>query len=195
VRAHLLRPIDDCDFRRPGHRLHQLYEDHVQQPEQASSHARESGWHVDRHHHVTRSGESHHLRPDPVALSVYRDGSAGQPQSRRRAGRKQRRHNAYVGTEGTQTQFDGSGSNDPDNDALTYSWLFGDGTTGTGAKPMHTYADNGTYNATLMVSDGKGGTDTQSVTVTIANVAPTATPQLPSSNTTEGSGPWFATAS
>src|SRR5213078_2849550 len=45
--------------------------------------------------------------------------------------------------------FDGSGSSDPDGDALSYAWNFGDGSTGTGVKPSHSYADNGIYTVAL----------------------------------------------
>ena len=38
----------------------------------------------------------------------------------------------------------------------SYSWDFGDGTTGTGRNPEHTYASNGIYNVTLNVSDECG---------------------------------------
>lgn len=35
----------------------------------------------------------------------------------------------------------------------TYAWSFGDGTTGTGAIPSHTYYDGGVYTVTLIVND------------------------------------------
>ncbi|NIP79981.1 MAG: PKD domain-containing protein, partial [Gemmatimonadetes bacterium] len=41
--------------------------------------------------------------------------------------------------------FDGTGSSDPDGDALSHSWAFGDGGTATGATASHTYAAAGTY--------------------------------------------------
>ena len=81
----------------------------------------------------------------------------------------------YNGLEGNAVTFNGAASSDPNGDSLTYDWDFGDGTTGTGVAPSHTYADNGTYTATLRVSDGKGGSAAQSTAVTIANVAPTVT--------------------
>jgi PKD repeat protein len=81
----------------------------------------------------------------------------------------------YTGSEGTALAFSGTGSFDLDGDALTFAWNFGDGTTATGASPTHTYADNGTYTATLTVSDGNGGSDSKSAAVTIGNVAPTVT--------------------
>lgn len=61
--------------------------------------------------------------------------------------------------------FDGSTSNDPDGDPLTYSWDFGDGATGVGVTTSHIYTTGGTYNARLTVSDGKGGSAGATVTV------------------------------
>lgn len=68
--------------------------------------------------------------------------------------------------------FDAGGSADPDGDALTYNWSFGDGSTGTGMTPSHTYATAGTYSATLTVSDGEFVSSTsEAVTVTEPVVA------------------------
>jgi gliding motility-associated-like protein len=39
---------------------------------------------------------------------------------------------------------------------VTYSWDFGDGTTGTGANPTHTYTTAGTYSVLLTVTNGAG---------------------------------------
>ncbi|RZB38211.1 MAG: hypothetical protein SRB2_00557 [Desulfobacteraceae bacterium Eth-SRB2] len=50
--------------------------------------------------------------------------------------------------------FDGTGSSDPDGDSLTYSWDFGDLSTGTGEAPCNTYAEAGIYNVCLTVNDG-----------------------------------------
>ena len=73
----------------------------------------------------------------------------------------------YSGREGVPLAFDASGSTDPNGDALTYAWTFGDGTTGTGATPSHTYADNGSYTARLIVTDPAGHADTATAAVTI----------------------------
>ena len=52
----------------------------------------------------------------------------------------------YSGEAGsTLIQFDGSRSSDPDGDALTFEWEFGDGARATGMMPTHTYASAGNY--------------------------------------------------
>jgi len=38
----------------------------------------------------------------------------------------------------------------------TFSWAFGDGTTGRGAHPVHTYASPGLYTVTVTVTDAQG---------------------------------------
>lgn len=70
--------------------------------------------------------------------------------------------------------FDGRASADPDgNTPLTYAWNFGDGTTGTGATPSHTYAADGVYDVTLVVTDALGAaSQPATTTATIANIAP-----------------------
>lgn len=71
--------------------------------------------------------------------------------------------------------FDGSGSTDPENAGLTYSWSYGDGTTGTGAQSSHVYSTGGTYTATLKVTDPGGLSSTTSTTITAGSVPPTVT--------------------
>ncbi|MGL1887615.1 MAG: glycoside hydrolase family 9 protein [Reichenbachiella sp.] len=77
--------------------------------------------------------------------------------------------------------FDGSGSSDPNGDALTYAWSFGDGTTATVVSPSHTYATTGSYSVSLIVSAGSRDSEaaTQAIGVTDGSivVAFSATPQ------------------
>ncbi len=49
-------------------------------------------------------------------------------------------------------------SSDPNNQPLTYQWNFGDGSTSTESSPTHTFAQPGSYEVTLTVTD-PGGLD------------------------------------
>jgi len=73
----------------------------------------------------------------------------------------------YTAFSGTPIQFDGRASSDPDGDVLLFTWVFGDGASGTGAQPQHAYAAIGVYGIALTVSDGAL---TSLVSTTTANV-------------------------
>lgn len=64
--------------------------------------------------------------------------------------------------------FNGSGSTD-DKGISGYAWNFGDGSTGTGVTPSHTYAAGGSYTVTLTVTDTIGQTASTSRTVTASS--------------------------
>jgi PKD repeat protein len=79
---------------------------------------------------------------------------------------------AGVPTSGTAplaVNFSGAASTDANGDSLTYAWTFGDGGTATGRLTSHTYTTAGAFGAILTVNDGRGGTDTASVAVSVAN--------------------------
>lgn len=58
---------------------------------------------------------------------------------------------------------------------LTYTWLFGDGTTSSEANPVHTYAVAGSYDVTLRAINSSGeSTVTKTVTVAGAGSSPLA---------------------
>ena len=73
--------------------------------------------------------------------------------------------------------FDATGSSDGDGQVVSYAWTYGDGTTGTGVSPSHTYAAAGTYSVKLTVADNGGATDTVTHQVTVT--APTPPPNQP----------------
>ncbi|MFB7620269.1 S8 family serine peptidase [Kitasatospora sp. NPDC056181] len=64
--------------------------------------------------------------------------------------------------------LDSAGSYDPDGRIASYSWNFGDGTTGSGAAVSHEFPStaSGTYRTTLTVTDAQGGSGSASATVT-----------------------------
>jgi PKD repeat protein len=68
------------------------------------------------------------------------------------------------------------GATDPDGDALSISWSYGDGASD--ATGSHTYSVAGQYSATATVNDGQGGSVTSSTTVTINPAPPVITSRL-----------------
>jgi peroxiredoxin len=71
-------------------------------------------------------------------------------------------------TAGMAVTFNGATSTDPDGKIIRYQWLFGDGTTGSGATITHSYAQMGAFTVTLLVGDDGGAT---SLTTRIVDVA------------------------
>ena len=61
----------------------------------------------------------------------------------------------YSGVVHRWIQFSALQSSDPDEDFLTFQWTFGDGQSGFGIAPVHTYTAAGTYTARVTVSDGR----------------------------------------
>jgi PKD repeat protein len=73
--------------------------------------------------------------------------------------------------------FDGtsSHSNDTGGSIVSYSWDFGDGATGSGATPTHSYAQAGPYTVKLTVEDSAGMTDSTTHGVDVVARATTLT--------------------
>jgi glucose/arabinose dehydrogenase/regulation of enolase protein 1 (concanavalin A-like superfamily) len=85
-------------------------------------------------------------------------------------------------------QFSSAGSTDPYGLPLTYSWDFGDGSpVDTSANPSHTYATNGTYTATLTVSNGTL-TGTATTQIVVGNTPPSASITTPVVSSTYNAG-------
>ncbi len=82
----------------------------------------------------------------------------------------------YNGTQNMSVSFNGSRSSDSDGSIKTYSWNFGDGSSGSGVMTTHSYSQTGTYNLTLSVTDdaGDSANDTTTVTIGAGNQAPVA---------------------
>ena len=79
----------------------------------------------------------------------------------------------------TAVRFDASATTDenaPCFDACTYSWDFGDGSSGTGRIVNHTFAAARTYTVTLVVTDPAGTSASLARSVVVASIpAPTVT--------------------
>ena len=60
-------------------------------------------------------------------------------------------------------------STDSDGNVVAWSWGFGEGASSVEQSPSHTYASDGTYTVTLIVTDDGGATDTTSQGVTVTS--------------------------
>lgn len=72
-----------------------------------------------------------------------------------------------TGTAPLAVSFSAAGSGDADGRIVAYDWTFGDGNTASGASVSHTYANAGSYTATLKVTDDSGLSATRSATITV----------------------------
>jgi PKD repeat protein len=82
-----------------------------------------------------------------------------------------------VANEGATVSFSGAGCTD-NVGVVSHEWDFdaSDGVTftdATGISVSHEYGDNGVYTVTLRCKDAAGNSDTDTLTVTVSNVAPT----------------------
>jgi chitodextrinase len=69
---------------------------------------------------------------------------------------------------GQSILFNGSRSYDPENGTIiNYAWNLGDGTTYFGSSLSHAYANPGTYNVSLTVTEDGGNTNTATVIITM----------------------------
>lgn len=83
--------------------------------------------------------------------------------------------------------FSASESSDPDGDALSYVWDFGDGTpTATGASVTHTFTKGGVRAVSLTATDSRGASSTVAVTVTAGDSIPAIDTVSPASGPTAG---------
>lgn len=83
-------------------------------------------------------------------------------------------------------QFDASETTDPENDAMTFRWDFGDGTTADGATPTHAYIKAGTYTVRVTADDGRTESFVEKNIVITVEVS---APALPSNTNTNTSTP------
>ena len=100
--------------------------------------------------------------------------------------------NVANGNEGEEISLSAD-AHDDDNDTLTYDWDFGDGETASGENVKHTWADDGDYTVTVIVSDGEADVS-ESATVSVANRAPTLTLSVSATSGDEGDSFAFSAA-
>lgn len=75
--------------------------------------------------------------------------------------------------------------------SCTYSWVFDDGTTGSGLTAAHTYNTSGTYAVALTVRDARGGTHTVTQNVVVSASPLTATITISPTNPRTGDTVFF----
>ncbi|SFR48377.1 PKD repeat-containing protein [Robiginitalea myxolifaciens] len=131
---------------------------------------------------------------DPITVADPTSGSAGEEEDTGSGSTENQAPQAVVnatpvnGQAPLEVSFEGKDSSD-DTAIASYAWDFKDGSTSTSINPTHTYTEPGTYNASLLVTDGNGLTDEAIITITVQegdNQAPVA---QASASVTSGEAP------
>jgi hypothetical protein len=78
---------------------------------------------------------------------------------------------SYSGVEGSPIAFAGSAFDPTPTGTLSAGWSLGDGGSASGLTPTYAYGDNGSYTATLTVSDGEFSVQ-RTAQVTVTNATP-----------------------
>lgn len=84
---------------------------------------------------------------------------------------------SVAGTIPLTVNLSGGNSTDPDGTIAGYAWNLGNGQTGTGASIQAIYTEAGSYTVTLVVTDDRGATATQTLVIDVSedsNIAPGA---------------------
>src|SRR2546425_2047278 len=100
--------------------------------------------------------------------------------------------NPSAAAPGTSLTFSAQATGGPGG-FTDYAWSLGDGATGSGVQVAHAFAQPGTYQASVVVTDANGGTASGSVSVTISNIQGTASGK-PASGDTDTTFEFSATA-
>ncbi len=78
--------------------------------------------------------------------------------------------------EGSSTAFTDLSAADPAASIVSWDWDFGDPGGSTDQSPSHVYVEDGSFEVTLTVTDPLGASDSTTITVDIANLAPLVDP-------------------
>lgn len=82
----------------------------------------------------------------------------------------------YKSVRGEPVEFNAWGSSDPNGYIVSWDWVFGDDTTGSGMIIEHVYGTVGLYKVTLTVTDNEGYTDTSETTVEVTKPPESSAP-------------------
>ena len=78
----------------------------------------------------------------------------------------------YAGNEGGAIGFSAAGTTDNCASTLGYVWNFSDGGIAFGQAPYHTFTDNATYSAQLVVTDQAGNSSVKDFSIGVDNLSP-----------------------
>ena len=84
---------------------------------------------------------------------------------------------SVAGTIPLTVNLSGGNSTDPDGTIASYAWNLGNGQTGSGASIQALYTEAGSYTVSLIVTDDRGATATQTLVIEVSqdsNIAPGA---------------------